>query len=62
MKAGATNVSSIKSFLDFEIKQLSHLNKEIVEEHLVPKGHLADVCEDAATGKRRKVDSSTIVF
>lgn len=38
MKAGSTNVSSIKSFLDNEIKSLSHLNQEIVEEHMVQKG------------------------
>jgi hypothetical protein len=53
MKAGATDVKSIKSFLDFEISTLSHLNKEIVEEHMVSKGHLAEVCEEAA--KRKKV-------
>jgi hypothetical protein len=55
MKAGATDVKSIKSFLDFEINTLSHLNTEIVEENLVQKGHLAEVCEEAAAGKRRKV-------
>lgn len=38
MKAGATNVHAIKSFLDFEIKTLSHLNEEIVEEDKVQKG------------------------
>jgi len=54
MKAGATDVTSIKSFLDFEINTLAHLNKEIVEESLVQKGHLAEVCVDAA--KHRKVD------
>lgn len=53
MKAGATDVKSIKSFLDFEISTLSHLNKEIVEEHMVQKGHLSVVCEEAA--KRKKV-------
>ena len=52
MKAGSTNVSTIKSFLDFEINTFKKLNTEFVEEHLVPKGHLADVCQDAA--KRRK--------
>ena len=52
MKAGATDVQSIKSFLDFEIKTLSHLNKEIVDESLVQKGRLAEVCEEAA--KRKK--------
>ena len=53
MKAGATDVKSIKSFLDFEVNTLSHLNREIVEESLVKKGHLGDVCEEAA--KRKKV-------
>lgn len=55
MKAGATDVQSIKSFLEFEIKQLSHLNKEIVDEALVKKGSLADVCEEAAKDKRVKL-------
>lgn len=56
MKAGATNVTSIKSFLDFEIESLSHLNREIVEEHLVAKGSLKEVCEDAAGNKRAKLE------
>jgi hypothetical protein len=57
MKAGATDVKSIKSFLDFEINTLSHLNQEIVEENLVQKGHLAEVCEEAAKpSKRKKVE------
>ncbi|KAH7417237.1 hypothetical protein BKA64DRAFT_702018 [Cadophora sp. MPI-SDFR-AT-0126] len=55
MKAGATDVQSIKSFLDFEIKTLTHLNKEIVDESLVKKGSLAEVCEEAAKDKRRKI-------
>jgi hypothetical protein len=45
MKAGATDVKSIKSFLDFEIDTLSHLNEEIVEEAFIQKGHLAGVCD-----------------
>jgi hypothetical protein len=56
MKAGATDVGSIKSFLDCEIQTLSHLNKEIVDEALVQKGHLAEVCEEAAKPKRSKVE------
>lgn len=52
MKARATNVASIKSFLDFEIAALSHLNKEIVDESLVQKGHLREICAEAA--KRKK--------
>lgn len=56
MKAGATDVKSIKSFLDCEIETLSHLNKEIVDESLVQKGHLAEVCEEAAKPKRRKME------
>ncbi|KAH7364270.1 hypothetical protein BKA65DRAFT_388856 [Rhexocercosporidium sp. MPI-PUGE-AT-0058] len=55
MKAGATDVQSIKSFLDFEIKTLTHLNSEIVDESLVKKGSLAEVCEEAAKDKRRKL-------
>ncbi|KAF4637115.1 hypothetical protein G7Y89_g957 [Cudoniella acicularis] len=56
MKAGATDVSSIKSFLDFEIRTMTHLNNEIVDESLVQKGHLAEVCKDAASAKRNKVE------
>jgi hypothetical protein len=48
MKAGATDVRSIKAFLDFEIRTMHHLNNEIVEEAAVQKGHLAEVCADAA--------------
>lgn len=55
MKAGATDVRSIKEFLDFEIRTLSHLNEEIVDESLVKKGSLAEVCEEAAKDKRRKL-------
>lgn len=39
MKAGATDVRSIKYFLDFEIRALKRLNEEIVDEELVPVGH-----------------------
>jgi hypothetical protein len=56
MKAGALDVKSIKSFLDCEIQTLSHLNQEIVDESLVQKGHLSDVCQDAANPKRRKAE------
>ena len=55
MKAGSTDVKTIKSFLDFEINTLSHLNTEIVDENLVQKGRLAEICEEAAGGKRRKL-------
>jgi hypothetical protein len=55
MKAGATDVKLIKSFLDFEINTLSHLNNEIVEESLVKKGHLAEVCREASA-KRKKLE------
>jgi hypothetical protein len=44
-KAGATNVKALKSFLEFEIQALTHLNNEIVDEDKVKKGALADVCE-----------------
>lgn len=56
MKAGATDVKSIKSFLDFEVDTLTHLNTEIVEESLVQMGHLAEVCEEANGPKRRKTE------
>ncbi|RDL34622.1 Uncharacterized protein BP5553_07750 [Venustampulla echinocandica] len=48
MKTGSTNAAAIKKFLDFEIKTLQHLNDEIVDEANVQKGHLAEVCVDAA--------------
>ncbi len=54
MKAGATDVQSIKSFLDFEIKTLSHLNKEIVAESMVKKGFVGEACVEA--NKRKKVE------
>lgn len=54
MKAGATDVQAIKSFLNFEIKTLSRLDSEIVDEALVKKGCLAEVCMEAADPKRRK--------
>lgn len=54
MKAGVTNVQAIKSFIDFEIETLSRLGGEIVDEALVKKGRLADVCADAAGTKKRK--------
>ena len=58
MKAGATDVKTIKSFLDFEINALSRLNKEIIDESLVQKGVLAAVCEEQrieAASKRVRV-------
>lgn len=54
MKSGSTNASTIKSFLDFEISIFKKLSSEFVDEHLVPKGHLAEICEDAR--KRKKVE------
>ncbi|KAL3417862.1 hypothetical protein PVAG01_10872 [Phlyctema vagabunda] len=45
MKAGATDVTAIKSFLDFEVNALNRLNKEIVAEDMVKRGSLVDVCE-----------------
>ena len=53
MKAGTIDVKAVKSFLDFEIHALIHLNKEIIEEHMVQKGYLAKVCEEAS--KHRKI-------
>lgn len=44
MKAGATDVKAIKSFLEFEIITLSHLNDEIVEEDKVQIGHIREIC------------------
>jgi hypothetical protein len=56
MKAGATDVRAIKTFLEFEIKTLNHLNDEIVDEAFVQKGHLAEVCADAGAVKRKRVE------
>lgn len=55
MKAGATDVKSIKSFLEFEIKTLSHLNGEIVEEDRVRKGSMEGACLDEGLNKRKRV-------
>lgn len=58
MKAGGTDVTSIKSFLDFEIEAMSHLNKEIVDESFVQMGCLKEVCKDAtgSGSKRQKTE------
>ncbi|KAF7906099.1 hypothetical protein EAF00_000378 [Botryotinia globosa] len=53
MKAGATNAKAIKSFLDFEISQLTHLNEEIVDESLVKVGELAEICAEAANPNKK---------
>ncbi|KAI9650145.1 hypothetical protein NHQ30_000158 [Ciborinia camelliae] len=53
MKAGATNAKTIKTFLDFEIGQLTHLNNEIVDESLVKMGSLEEVCADAANPNKK---------
>lgn len=52
MKAGATDVQSIKAFLDFEIKTMSHLQDEIVDEALVVKGLFPGLDADDAKRKR----------
>lgn len=52
MKAGATDVEAIKSFLEFEIKTLSHLNKEIVEEDKVQKGYMREICRSDRLAER----------
>ncbi|KAF7892654.1 uncharacterized protein EAF02_000192 [Botrytis sinoallii] len=53
MKAGATNAKAIKSFLDFEISQLTHLNEEIVDESLVKVGELREICAEAANPNKK---------
>lgn len=45
MKAGSTDVQAVKSFLDFEIRTLSHLNEEIVDEEKVARGHMREACQ-----------------
>ena len=45
MKAGCTDVKAIKSFLDFEIENLTHIQEEFVEEDKVEMGSLRDVVE-----------------
>jgi len=54
MKAGSTDVPSIKAFLDFEIAALSRLNKEIVDPSMVQMGHLKEICAEAALPNKRK--------
>lgn len=55
MKAGITDVPSIKAFLDFEIAALSRLNGEIVDPSMVQKGSVKDICAEAASAKRKKL-------
>jgi hypothetical protein len=55
MKAGATDVKAIKSFLEFEIKTLSHLNDEIVEEDKVEKGHMREICRADSESRLFKI-------
>jgi hypothetical protein len=59
MKAGHTDVPTIKAYLEFEIKALTNINKEIIEEDKVQKGALADICEVAraeAAAKHAKLE------
>ncbi|ESZ98847.1 hypothetical protein SBOR_0705 [Sclerotinia borealis F-4128] len=53
MKAGATTAKAITSFLDFEINQLTHLNKEIIDESLVKMGELEVLCAGAARSSKK---------
>lgn len=49
MRSGRVNVKAIKQFLEFEVAQLGILNREMVEEHLVKMGFVADaVAEERA--------------
>jgi hypothetical protein len=45
LRAGRVNVKAVKQFLSFETQQLAQLNKEIVEEHFVKHGHVAEAAE-----------------
>jgi len=56
MKAGSIDVAAIKSFIDFEMKTLKGLDDEIVDESMVQKGHLSEICADAAKSKRQKTE------
>lgn len=47
MKAGSSDVSAIKAFIDFEIAALSRLNAELVDPRMVVKGGLKEFCTDA---------------
>ncbi|KAI9744805.1 MAG: hypothetical protein M1818_001730 [Claussenomyces sp. TS43310] len=53
MKAGVTDVTAYKKHFDFEIQTLQRLNHEIVEEHKVTKGRVADEIE--AERKAREI-------
>lgn len=57
MKAGSSDVSSIKAFLEFEIAALSRLNHEIVDPSTVRKGSLREVCEDDVAPVAKKAKS-----
>jgi len=56
MRADRINVKAIKQFLGFEIAQLRILNKEVVEERFVKKGHVAEAvaAQRAAEEAERK--------
>jgi hypothetical protein len=56
MRADRVNVKAIKQFLGFEIAQLRILNKEVVEERFVKKGHVAEAvaAQRAAEEAERK--------
>lgn len=41
MKAGVTDVAAYKNHFKFEIEALTHLDKEIIPENQVTKGHMA---------------------
>lgn len=58
MKAGSTDVPSLKAFLDFEIAALSRLNKEIIDPSQVQMGSLKEVCADAAAGSSKRKKTS----
>lgn len=45
MKAGNTDVKAIKSFLDFEIANLTHIQEEFVEEDKVQMGSLREIVQ-----------------
>ena len=63
LRADQVNVNAIKEYLSFETRQLTLLNKEIVEERLVEKGKIAEAmaAERASEALAKKQFEESVV-
>jgi len=55
-QAGQTNTKVVKGFLEEEIRALTHLNNEIVDEKDVRRGKIREDIENERIAKRSKVE------